>query len=59
MTDVIYLTLINKVFQGDTFFPEIDLNEWSEVAREDIINDPNTDFSYSFLKLEKTMPNIR
>jgi dihydrofolate reductase len=59
MTDVIYLTLINKAFQGDTFFPEINLNEWSEVAREDIINDPNTDFSYSFLKLEKTMPNIR
>ena len=59
MTDFIYLTLINKAFQGDTFFPEIDLNEWSEVAREDIINDPNTDFSYSFLKLEKTMPNIR
>jgi dihydrofolate reductase len=59
IADVIYLTLINKAFKGDTFFPEINLNEWSEVAREDIINDPDTDFNYSFLKLEKTIKNIR
>ncbi|MEI6269044.1 MAG: dihydrofolate reductase [Methylococcaceae bacterium] len=54
MADTIYLTLINRDFEGDTFFPEIDLNEWSEVTREDIKDDPDTPFSYSFLKLEKT-----
>ena len=54
MADAIYLTLINKVFEGDTFFPEIDFNVWSEVEREDIKDDPDADFSYSFLKLEKT-----
>ena len=54
LANVIYLTLINKDFQGDTFFPEIDFNEWSEVAREDIKDDPSVYFSYSFLKLEKT-----
>ena len=53
LANVIYLTLINKDFQGDTFFPEIDFNEWSEVAREDIKDDPSVYFSYSFLKLEK------
>ena len=54
MADAIYLTLINKVFEGDTFFPEIDFNVWSEVEREDIKDDPDAVFSYSFLKLEKT-----
>jgi len=53
MTDSIYLTIINKEFQGDAFFPDINLNNWSEVAREDINDDPDADFSYSFLKLEK------
>jgi len=59
MADTIYLTLINRDFEGDTFFPEIDLNEWSEVTREDIKDDPDTPFSYSFLKLEKTNRSTR
>lgn len=49
--DTLYLTIINRYFQGDTFFPEIDLNEWSEVERENIDDDPDAAFSYSFLKL--------
>jgi len=53
ITDAIYLTVINREFQGDTFFPELDLNDWSEVEREDIKDDPDVDFSYSFLKFEK------
>ena len=53
ITDAIYLTVINREFQGDTFFPELDLNDWSEVAREDIKDDPDVAFSYSFLKFEK------
>jgi dihydrofolate reductase len=57
LADSIYLTLINSDFQGDTFFPEIDLNAWSEVTREDIKDDPDVNFSYSFLKLEKTNQN--
>jgi len=59
MADAIYLTLINREFPGDTFFPEIGLNDWSEVEREDIKDDPNAAFSYSFLKLEKTIKNAR
>jgi dihydrofolate reductase len=51
--DTLYLTIINRYFQGDTFFPEIDLNHWSEVERENIDDDPDAAFSYSFLKLER------
>lgn len=49
----LYLTQINKPFKGDTFFPSINTLDWREVEREDINKDPNVDFSYSFLKLER------
>lgn len=54
VADAIYLTVIHKEFPGDAFFPDIDLKYWSEVEREDINDDPDADFSYSFLKFEKT-----
>jgi len=54
LADSIYLTIINKAFEGDAFFPDIDLTDWLEVSREDITDDPDVDFSYSFLKLKKT-----
>jgi len=49
--DSLYLTQINKEFEGDTFFPVINKNEWKEVARENIDGDESVDFSYSFIKL--------
>ena len=56
IADAIYLTIINREFQGDAFFPDIDLNDWSEVERENINDDPDVAFSYSFLKFEKANP---
>ena len=57
MADTIYLTMINKAFDGDTFFPDLDMNEWSEVERIDINDDPDAAFSYSFLKLTRINPS--
>lgn len=51
--DRLYLTQINAAFEGDTFFPEINWDEWRELNREDIDNDPQVAFSYSFLQLER------
>jgi len=51
--DKLYLTEINKSFDADTFFPVINKDEWREMTREDIADDPSVDFSYSFISLEK------
>jgi dihydrofolate reductase len=53
MADALYVTLIHKEFSGDVFFPEIDARQWAEAAREDIDDDPDADFSYSFIKYKK------
>lgn len=51
--DRLYLTLIDREFRGDTFFPEFDLADWIEVEREDVPEDPQAGFKYSFLILER------
>lgn len=33
-SDTLYITEIHHSFDGDTYFPEIDMNEWAEVSRE-------------------------
>ena len=48
IADRIYLTLINKEFEGDTSFPEI--KDWVEISCEEFGND---DFEYSFIQYER------
>lgn len=47
-----YLTRVHKDFNADTFF-EVDFSEWKEVYREDITDDLQNDFDYSFLIYER------
>ena len=55
LADELYLTEIQQEFAGDTFFPEVRAEEWREVVREDIADDPQVTFSYSFLKLIRVL----
>jgi dihydrofolate reductase len=53
LTDRIYLTIVHKDFDGDSFFPEIDKTEWKEISREDFEPDEKNNLPYSFIKLER------
>jgi dihydrofolate reductase len=53
IADSLYLTEVRRVFEGDTFFPEIETDHWLETHREDIHDDPDVSFGYSFVKLER------
>jgi dihydrofolate reductase len=49
----LYLTMVDKDFEADTFFPEIDKNSWNLVEKSDPIYDEGNDFYYSFITYEK------
>ena len=53
LTNRIYLTIVHKEFEGDSFFPEIKKEEWKEVSREDCQPDEKNLLPYSFITLEK------
>ena len=53
-TNRIYLTIIRKSFDADTFFPEIDYSEWQEISREDFEPDEKNPLPYSFIHLDRT-----
>ncbi|MCZ6882398.1 MAG: dihydrofolate reductase [Gammaproteobacteria bacterium] len=48
--DCIYLTLIHHVFSGDTWFPEINTEQWNLVSRKDFEADGKNPYQYSFIK---------
>ena len=48
-----YITEIEKDFQGGAFFPRIDTQIWKEVSREKGIKDENNDFDYDYVVYER------
>ena len=46
----LFLTMAHKDFEADTFFPEINFDEWHETAREKLFDEKNN-FSYSNIDL--------
>ncbi len=53
MADALYITQINRDFPGDTFFPDFGRNQWAELERENVVDDPEVSFTYSFITLQK------
>ena len=50
IADILYLTIINHVFAGDTWFPEFDQHRW-EIAEETFFDLSETNsLSFSFIK---------
>ncbi len=51
--DRIYLTRVQIEMEGDTFFPEIDLNKWQRTHVTDCMADDKHKFNYSFETWER------
>ena len=49
----LYLTYIHQSFEGDTYFPEVNLAEWKEIKRTDCKADEKNKHDYSFVILER------
>ncbi|MBK5460147.1 MULTISPECIES: DfrD/DfrG/DfrK family trimethoprim-resistant dihydrofolate reductase [unclassified Peribacillus] len=49
----LYITKIHHEFEGDTFFPEINFNEWEEVSVEKGITDDENPYIYYFHVYER------
>lgn len=49
----IYLTTIHHTFDGDTFFPKLDMDDWQEVSSETHKADEKNKYDYTFAVLER------
>lgn len=48
-----YITEINKDFDGDVWFPKIDLDKWKITNKEKGLTDENNPFEYEYVTYEK------
>ena len=53
LADRIYLTVIDRPYEGDTSFPEIDYSVWRECSREDFARGEEFEHPFSFITLER------
>ncbi|ODT70280.1 MAG: diacylglycerol kinase [Nitrosomonadales bacterium SCN 54-20] len=51
LCDRLYMTEIHRDFEGDTYFPEFDRNDWWEVSREEHVDDNGLE--YHFVTLDR------
>jgi dihydrofolate reductase len=56
-SDRLYITEINEVFDGDTYFPAFDKAEWKVISKEQGIKDEKNPYDYTFLVYEKIPQN--
>jgi len=53
LSQKLYLTYVKASPEGDTCFPEVNLEEWNETKREDHKADEKNSYDYSFVVLER------
>lgn len=49
----LYMTVIHQSFDGDTFFPLLNQDDWQEIERIDYAKDRENPYSYSFFILDR------
>ena len=53
MAEHVYLTRVHEIFEGDTFFPALDSEQWQLVSEHKFIADDKHAFAYSFQTWDK------
>ena len=53
-----YITEIQRDFEGDVFFPEFDPNEWEETQRDKHISEKDANLEYHFVVLDRKVSTI-
>ena len=53
IADRIELTRVHANFEGDTFFPEIDMSKWKEVKIDKRKKDKKNDYDFTFIRYDK------
>jgi len=53
LTDRLYLTKVHKSFEGDTFFPELNLLDWERISKDDYPPDTSNDFGYTYFIFDR------
>lgn len=51
--DMIYLTRVHAVIEGDTYFPKLDPADWTELSREFHEKSEKDQFDHSFIQLKR------
>ena len=51
LTDKIYLTEVKVTIDGDTFFPELNANEWKEISRKSYQKNEKNDHDFDVVEL--------
>lgn len=51
--ETMYMTKIHHEFEGDTFFPEVQFDEWNEIAMEKGVRDEENPYDYDFCIFER------
>jgi dihydrofolate reductase len=51
ITEKIYLTEVKVAIDGDTFFPELDKNEWKEISRKSYHKNEKNDHDFDVVEL--------
>ncbi|PCJ32256.1 MAG: type 3 dihydrofolate reductase [Gammaproteobacteria bacterium] len=52
--DKLYLTLVHAQLEGDTWFPEWDEKQWTQLSRENHLADEKNNHDYSFIIYQRT-----